>query len=350
MTLALFTEHGFDVGAWPSDVRDRLELMSLTSTGAVSLWGTDPARYEPHMLHAPGRTYLETNCYVDVLIELLHAHGDEPLAMLGFIARTDWEGDQFTYAKPRQADMQRLFGVEIHEMLPYRTLPEHIEEQLSLGRTVLVEIDAWYLPDTAATSYRREHLKTTVAPETIDRGAERMRYFHNAGFYELDGEDYRGAFRMLPHFTDDVMDPFTEVVRFDADARLTGDELRDGVARAARAALPAAARAQPVHGLGERAAGRPATPARGRARGLPRVRVRDRSDGRLGVRAVRRSRRLGARARRRRRGGGDAPDRRGDEDDLVPARATPAFDPEPSIAVLAEAWDEGMAAIGHALS
>jgi hypothetical protein len=53
-----------------------------------------------------------------------------------------------------------------------------------------------------------------------------MRYFHNAGFYELDGEDYRGAFRMLPHFTDDVMDPFIELVRFDAGPRLQGDELR----------------------------------------------------------------------------------------------------------------------------
>ena len=148
--------------------------------------------------------------------------------MLGFIVGTDWEGDQFTYAKPPYADMRRLFGVDVHEMLPYLTVPEHIEQQLALGRTVLVEIDAWYLPDTAATSYRREHLKTTVAPETIDRDAERMRYFHNGGFFELDGEDYRGAFRMLPHFTDDVMEPFIELVRFDAGPRLTGDELRAG--------------------------------------------------------------------------------------------------------------------------
>jgi hypothetical protein len=200
--------------------------VSTTSTSAVSLWGIDPAAYQPHRLHAPGRTYLETNCYVDVLIELLHARGDEPLAMLGSIIGTRWEGDQFTYAKPPYADLQRLFGIDVHEMLPYRSLPEHIEQQLILGRTVLLEIDAWYLPDTAATSYRREHLKTTVAPETIDREAERMRYFHNAGFYELDGEDYRGAFRLLEHFTDDVMDPFTELVRFDAGPRLAGERLR----------------------------------------------------------------------------------------------------------------------------
>lgn len=200
--------------------------MTATSAHRPSLWGIDPAAYESHRLHGAGRTYTETNCYVDVLIELLHARGHEPLAMLGFTVRTDWEGDQFTYAKPPYSDLDRLFGIEVHEMLPYRSLPEHIEQQLVRGRTVLVEIDAWYLPDTAATSYRREHLKTTVAPETIDRAAERMRYFHNAGFFELDGEDYRGAFRMLDHFTDDVMDPFVELVRFDAGPRLSGAELR----------------------------------------------------------------------------------------------------------------------------
>jgi hypothetical protein len=202
--------------------------VSTTSSGTVSLWGIEPSDYEPHPLHSLGRTYLETNCYADVLVELLHARGDEPLAMLSFIVRTDWEGDQFTYFKPPPADLERLFGIDIHEMLPYRSLPEHIEEQLGLGRTVLLEIDAWYLPDTAATSYRREHLKTTVAPEMIDREASRLRYFHNAGFFELEGEDYLGAFRMLSHFTEDVMDPFTEVVRFDAGPRLTGDQLRQG--------------------------------------------------------------------------------------------------------------------------
>lgn len=205
--------------------------MGATSSKAVCLWGFDLDRHEPHAVHRAGRTYLETNCYADVLIELLHARGDEPLAALGFIVRTDWEGDQFTYFKPPHADLDRLYGVEVHEMLPYRPIPQHIEQQLSLGRTVLVEIDAWYLPDTVATSYRREHLKTTVAPEMIDVQRERMRYFHNAGFFELAGEDYRGAFRMLPHFTDDVMDPFIEVVRFDAGTRLQDEELRSAAGK-----------------------------------------------------------------------------------------------------------------------
>ena len=49
-----------------------------------------PARPRPRDLraardpHAGDRTYTETNCYTDILIELLHARGDEPLAALGF--------------------------------------------------------------------------------------------------------------------------------------------------------------------------------------------------------------------------------------------------------------------------
>jgi hypothetical protein len=107
----------------------------------------------------------------------------------------------------------------------------------------LIEADAWYLPDTAATSYGREHLKTTIAPDFIDRGHEVLRYFHNAGFYELSGAEYRGVFRQLPHFTADVMDPFTELVSFDAGPRLAGEDLR----AAARDLLAAHWQRRPPH-------------------------------------------------------------------------------------------------------
>jgi hypothetical protein len=323
--------------------------MSATCSGAVSLWRLDPSNYEPHRLHYPGRTYLETNCYADVLIELLHARGDEPLAMLGFIVRTDWEGDQFTYFKPPPADLERLFGIEIHEMLPYRPLPEHIEEQLSQARTVLVEIDAWYLPDTAATSYRREHLKTTVAPETIDIAAQRMRYFHNAGFFELDGEDYKGAFRMLDHFTDDVMDPFIEIVRFDAGPRLTGEELRT----AARELLVAHYARRPTRNPFE--AWRDSLVA-----DLPRLLAGDPQDYHeyafVTVRMVGAAFELLADHLDWVLGeeGGEAAGalrRIVDGSKVVSfrlARRRP-FDPEPALASLAEAWDEGIAALGRVL-
>jgi hypothetical protein len=188
----------------------------------ISLLGADPATYRPHAVHDSGRTYVETNCYTDILVELLHARGDEPLAAMGFLVRMDFEGDQWTFFKPPPGDLERLFGVDIHEMQPYRPLPEQIAEQLAQGRTLIVELDAWHLPDTAATSYGSEHVKV----EAIDAEAQRLRYFHNAGLYELAGADYRGVFRIGEPAGGEVLPPYTEIVRLDAGPRLEGDALR----------------------------------------------------------------------------------------------------------------------------
>ena len=66
-------------------------------------------------------------------------------------------------------DLEVLFGVDIHEMQPYRPdAPSRSPSSSPLGRTMTVELDAWYLPDTAATSYRDEHVKTWVIAESID--------------------------------------------------------------------------------------------------------------------------------------------------------------------------------------
>ena len=207
--------------------------MSASATGLASLLGLDPAAYRSHPMHAPERTYTETNCYTDILIELLHAHGEQPLAAMGCTVRMDFEGDQWTFFKPFVEDLELLFGMDVHEMQPYRPLPEQAAEQIAEGRTLIVELDSWYLPDTAATSYRSEHVKTSVVVEGIDPAGERLRYFHATGLYELTGEDYRGVFRLGRDFSEDVLPPYTELVRFDAGPRLRGEELR----QAARALL-----------------------------------------------------------------------------------------------------------------
>ncbi|MBA2255092.1 MAG: DUF1839 family protein [Chloroflexi bacterium] len=191
----------------------------------VSLFGLDPATYRSHPLHAAERTYQETNCYTDLLIELLHARGDEPLACLGSIVRMDFEGDQWTFFKPPPEDLERLFGVDIHEMQPYRSMPDQIAELLADGRSLTVELDAWHLPDTASSSYRTEHVKTGVAAEAIDLLGQRLRYFHNTSLHELSGEDYRGVFR-VDHADDEILPPYTELIRFDAGPRLEGAALR----------------------------------------------------------------------------------------------------------------------------
>jgi hypothetical protein len=207
--------------------------MTGSAPGLVSLLGLDPASYRSHALHEPARSYGETNCYTDILIELLHARGDEPLAAMGCTLRMDFEGDQWTFFKPFPEDLELLFGIDVHEMQPYRPLPEQAAEQIAAERTLIVELDSWYLPDTSATAYRREHVKSSVVVEGIDIEAERLRYFHGTGLYELSGADYQGVFRLGRSFSQDVLPPYTELVRFDAGARLHGAELRE----AARALL-----------------------------------------------------------------------------------------------------------------
>ncbi len=193
----------------------------------TALLGLDPATYQPHPVHDSGRSYPETNCYADILIELLHARGDEPLAVLGTTVRADFEGDQFTFFKPPPDELESLFGIDIHEMQPYRSIPEQAAEQIANGRTLIVELDSYYLPDTVATSYRTEHVKSSVVVESVDVAGERLRYFHNCGLYDLDGDDFRCVFRY-------ALPPYTELVRFDAGPRLSGAALR----AAARAVLP----------------------------------------------------------------------------------------------------------------
>jgi hypothetical protein len=207
----------------------------------VSAVGAETAGYAPHALHGADRTYVETNCYTDVLVELLHAHGAEPLAMLGSNVRMDFEGDQWTFFKPAPGDLEALYGVDVHEMQPYRPLADQIAEQLEAGRTLIAEVDSYWLPDTAATAYRADHVKTSIAAAAIDREAQWLAYFHNAGRHELRGEDYRGLFAAggLP--------PYVELVRFDAGPRLEGDALR------------AAARAVTAHHLARRPATNPFT-------------------------------------------------------------------------------------------
>jgi uncharacterized protein DUF1839 len=225
--------------------------MTLATGRLVSLFGLDPATYRPHAVHGESRTYPESNCYTDILIELLHARGDEPLAALGPTVRLDFEGDQWTFFKPDPGDLERLFGIDVHEMQPYRSIPTQIAELLLAGRTMTVELDAWFLPDTAATSYRADHVKTTVIPEAIDVEAGRLRYFHNASLYELGGDDYRGLFR-LDGADAATLPPYTELVRFDAGRRLTEAALRGASLDAFRDHLAHAPTSDPFVRFGER--------------------------------------------------------------------------------------------------
>ncbi len=190
----------------------------------ISLLGLDPATYTPSALHDPGRVFRETNCYVDLWIELLHARGIDPAGAMSFACTVDFEGDQWTFFKPPPEQLLRMYGIDVHEMQFYRDPLTHILEQLGRGRTIVIEVDSFYLPDTQDTAYRKAHVKSSLAIEAIDPEKERLRYFHGAGYYELSGEDYRGVLRF------GTLPPYIELVRFDAGPCLRDENLR----RAAR--------------------------------------------------------------------------------------------------------------------
>lgn len=194
--------------------------------GAVGLTMPSPrlAAFRPHALHAPDRHWPETNCYVDLWIEVLADRGFDPVAGLGFTVRQDFEGDQFTFFKFPLEDLETLYGVTVQELAIFDTVERHAIEQISRGRLPLIEVDGFYLPDTDGVSYRLEHTKTTIAPTVIDPDRRRIEYFHNAGYFELTGEDYDGVFRRLPALASapDLLFPYTEFARFEP-ARAAAD-------------------------------------------------------------------------------------------------------------------------------
>ena len=192
----------------------------------IALLGLDPAAYTPSALHQPDRTFRESNCYVDLWIEFLHALGIDPASAMAFACTVDFEGDQWTFFKPPPEDLQRLYGIDVHEMQLYRPTVDHVVEQLNAGRTIVIEADSFYMPDRAATTYRSAHVKSSIAIEAIDPAGERLRYFHGPGYHELSGEDYRGVFRLGRSFSEDVLPPYAELVRFDMGPRLEGPDLR----------------------------------------------------------------------------------------------------------------------------
>jgi Domain of unknown function (DUF1839) len=187
-----------------------------------SLLGLSASTYQSHALHQGERSWLETNCYVDLWIEVLHAHGLDPHACLAFTVASDFEADQWLFFKPPSADLYSLYGVDVQELNIFRDLLAHVEVQLARRRLVLLEVDAYYLPDTAGVSYRSAHTKTTIAIESLARADSQLGYFHNAGYFALAGEDFEGLFGALAAAP---LVPYTEFARIEPARALRGPQL-----------------------------------------------------------------------------------------------------------------------------
>jgi hypothetical protein len=185
----------------------------------------DARTYERHPIHRDGRIWAETNCYVDIWIELLHALGHEPVAALPFTLAIDFEGDQWTFFKFPLTDLYDLFGLDVQELQIWGRLPMHIEEQVARGRPVLVELDSFYLPDTAGTAYQSAHVKSTIAATEIDTDGRHLGYFHGQSFHHLDGEDFVHALRLQEPQNPAMLPPYAEFVKIRGPRRTEDDQL-----------------------------------------------------------------------------------------------------------------------------
>jgi hypothetical protein len=179
------------------------------------LAGLTPATHRPDQaLHGPGAAWPETNCALDLYLELLNVTGRTPRA-LGVIAfSADFFEDCWVTLKPGSDDLAR-HGLSIVEYNTTGPLLGHVGRQLDAGRLMTVEVDSWWLPDTVGTAYRTDHVKTSITPIRIDVAAQTMGYLHNAGCYDLSGEDFDSV------WSEDVTRtrvplPYLELVRLGA--------------------------------------------------------------------------------------------------------------------------------------
>ena len=121
-------------------------------------------------LHAGDRTYPETNCYTDILIELLHARGDEPLAAMGSHGADGLRGRPVDVLQAaRRRTSSGCSASTSTRCSPTGRCRSRSPSSSRAGRTMIVELDSWYLPDTAATEL--PHASTSrrsVVAEAID--------------------------------------------------------------------------------------------------------------------------------------------------------------------------------------
>lgn len=120
-----------------------------------------------------------------------------------------------TFYKPSLEELRELYGIDVQELNVWRPLLDHALEHLAAGKLISTEADAYWLPDTAGTDYRTQHTKTTIVLERLDTEAQRLCYFHNAGYFELSGEDFVQLFRVGFPPDPTFMPLYAEFVRVD---------------------------------------------------------------------------------------------------------------------------------------
>lgn len=188
-----------------------MKLTAVTSDSTVAPFGitADPADHRPHHTHSSYRIWPETNCYFDLWIEMLHCLGLDPVPAFACLLSADHDGLQWTFVKQAPEDLRRLYGLEVAEENLWLPVLDMVESGPGRGVMHTVEVDSWWLPDTAGTAYRNDHVKTTIVPTRVSREERVMWYLHNAGLFELRDDDFDGIFDHRAA----VLPPYVEQIR-----------------------------------------------------------------------------------------------------------------------------------------
>lgn len=182
-----------------------------SSTTALQI-ASDPRDHRPHFTHGADRIWPETNCYFDLWIELLNSLGLDPVPAFACLLSADHDGLQWDFIKQPPELLRRLYGLEVAEENLWLPVLEMVESGPGRGLLHTVEVDSWWLPDTAGTAYRTQHVKTTIVPTRVDREQRIMWYLHNAGHFELTEDDFDGVFGASNH-TEAILPPYVEQIR-----------------------------------------------------------------------------------------------------------------------------------------
>lgn len=167
----------------------------------------------PHPWHQGERVWSTTNSHIDVWIELLHTLDLEPAPVLLPTICAEFEGDQWTLTRVAPADLWACYGIVVEDLLIWRPLLAHLVEQLDRGNAVMLEVDAFHLPDMTGSNYQREHSKTVIAATGYDRHAHRLRYLHGSVGSDVGGDDLDAL--LSAGIGSAQLPPYAQVVKLD---------------------------------------------------------------------------------------------------------------------------------------